>query len=115
MSVMNGVDSEEIIGHRIGMQHMMDSMIKIASERTGHCVRFNPEVTGGCLFGEADGSLSWRVAAIENLFNMIPVCDSIFQKISSKNMGEICLEYQYESASETSLDAAGRIHRDSAL
>lgn len=40
MSVMNGVDSEEIIGHRIGMQHMMYSMIKIASERTGHCVRF---------------------------------------------------------------------------
>ena len=28
MSVMNGVDSEEIIGHRIGMQHMMYSMIK---------------------------------------------------------------------------------------
>lgn len=43
MSVMNGVDSEEIIGHRIGMQHMMYSMIKIASERTGHCVRFNPK------------------------------------------------------------------------
>ena len=67
MSVMNGVDSEDS-DHRIGMQRMMYSMIKIASERTGHCVRFNPEVTEGVYFGEADGSLSWRVAAIENLF-----------------------------------------------
>ena len=87
MSVMNGVDSEEIIGHRIGMQHMMYSMIKIASERTGHCVRFNPEVTEGVYFGEADGSLSWRVAAIENLFNdsgvRFHISEDILKKIRS--------------------------------
>lgn len=88
MSVMNGVDSEEIIGHRIGMQHMMYSMIKIASERTGHCVRFNPEVTEGVYFGEADGSLSWRVAAIENLFNdsgvRFHISEDILKKIWAK-------------------------------
>ena len=88
MSVMNGVDSEEIIGHRIGMQHMMYSMIKIASERTGHCVRFNPEVTEGVYFGEADGSLSWRVAAIENLFNDSGVRFHISEDILKK-YGEI--------------------------
>ena len=88
MSVMNGVDSEEIIGRRIGMQHMMYSMIKIASERTGHCVRFNPEVTEGVYFGEADGSLSWRVAAIENLFNdssvRFHISEDILKKIWAK-------------------------------
>lgn len=84
MSVMNGVDSEEIIGHRIGMQHMMYSMIKIASERTGNCVRFNPEVTEGVYFGEADGSLSWRVAAVENLFNDSSVRFHISEDILKK-------------------------------
>ena len=86
MSVMNGVDSEEIIGHRIGMQHMMYSMIKIASERTGHCVRFNPEVTEGVYFGEADAACR-GVLRQSRIFSMIPVCDSIFQKISSKKYG----------------------------
>ena len=63
-------------------------MIKIASERTGHCVRFNPEVTEGVYFGEADGSLSWRVAAIENLFNdsgvRFHISEDILKKIWAK-------------------------------
>ena len=84
MSVMNGVDSEEIIGHRIGMQHMMYSMIKIASERTGHCVRFNPEVTEGVPY---------------------------FRRYPQKNMGEICPEYQYESAAGHRRMRSGRLQR----
>ena len=107
MSVMNGVDSEEIIGHRIGMQHMMYSMIKIASERTGHCVRFNPEVTEGVYFGEADGSLSWRVAAIENLFNDSGVRFHISEDILKK----IWAKYQYESAAGYHWMRSGRLQR----
>ena len=33
MSLMNGVDSEQIIGNQIGMQHMVYSLIKVASHK----------------------------------------------------------------------------------
>ena len=33
MSLMNGVDSEEIIGEAIGKEHLMPSLIKIASRK----------------------------------------------------------------------------------
>ena len=88
MSVMNGVDSEEIIGERIGMQHMIYSMIKIASERNGSSISFNPEVTEGVHFGEADGSLSWRIGELENLFNgsgvRFHISEDILRKIWAK-------------------------------
>ena len=88
MSVMNGVDSEEIIGGRIGMQHMIYSMIKIASERSGSSVSFNPEVTEGIYFGEADGSLSCRIGELENLFNgsgvRFHISEDILKKIWAK-------------------------------
>lgn len=88
MSVMNGVDSEDIIGERVGMQHMIYSMIKIASERDGSSIVFNPEVTEGVFFGEADGSLSWRVAEIENLLNdsgvRFHLSEDILRKIWAK-------------------------------
>lgn len=47
-----------------------------------------PEVTEGVYFGEADGSLSWRVAAIENLFNdsgvRFHISEDILKKIWAK-------------------------------
>ena len=88
MSVMNGVDSESIIGERIGSQHMIYSMIKIASERSGSCISFNPDVTEGVYFGEADGSLSWRIGELENLFNgsgvRFHISEDILRKIWAK-------------------------------
>jgi len=88
MSVMNGVDSEAVIGERIGMQHMIYSMIKIASERNGSDIAFNPEVTEGVFFGEADGSLSWRIGELENLFNgsgvRFHISEDILRKIWAK-------------------------------
>ncbi len=42
MSLLNGVDSEEIIGKRIGMEHMVYSLMKIASQRTGNQIRYDP-------------------------------------------------------------------------
>ncbi|MCB8549117.1 2-dehydropantoate 2-reductase [Faecalibacillus sp. MSK20_93] len=44
MSLMNGVDSEEIIGEAIGKEHLMPSLIKIAS-RKENGYRFDPETT----------------------------------------------------------------------
>ena len=69
MSLMNGVDSEEIIGNRIGIEHLVYSMMKIASERDGNSIVFNPLVTQGVYFGEADKAASGeRIRAIADVF-----------------------------------------------
>ena len=68
MSTLNGVDSEEIIAGRIGEEHMIYSVMKLASRRIGNQIRFNQAVTLGVFFGEKDGRRSDRVEAIAELF-----------------------------------------------
>lgn len=33
MSLMNGIDSEEIIGRTVGMEHVLPALIKVASHK----------------------------------------------------------------------------------
>lgn len=69
MSLLNGVDSEEVIGARIGMERIIHSLIKVASERRGNSVRFDPETTIGIIYGEMDSSRgNDRVEALNRLF-----------------------------------------------
>lgn len=85
LSPMNGVDSEEVIGERIGMEHMVYSMIKIASERKEDRISYNPETTQGIFFGEKDGQESERIKALSELLSGTQVhyhvCDNIEQDI----------------------------------
>ncbi len=72
LSLMNGVDSEEILAERIGMEHIVHALIKIASQRSGGEVRFAlPEgKTLGIFVGipEVKAADSPRVQAILRLF-----------------------------------------------
>ena len=69
MSLMNGVDSEELIAAEIGASHVLPSLIKIASHKEGIGYCFNPETTIGSIFGELEAPYySARVRAIEELF-----------------------------------------------
>ena len=69
MSLMNGVDSETVIGKTVGNEHVLPSLIKIASRRIGPEVQFNPESTIGIIFGEYEAPFeSERVKAICKLF-----------------------------------------------
>ena len=69
MSLMNGVDSEELIAAEIGASHVLPSLIKIASHKEGIGYCFNPETTIGIIFGELEAPYySARVRAIEELF-----------------------------------------------
>lgn len=43
MSLMNGVDSEEIIAGAVDSKQILPALIKIASRHEGNGVRFNPE------------------------------------------------------------------------
>ena len=69
MSLINGVDSEEIIGEVIDPSRIVHSLIKVASERKGNRVVFDPETTIGIVYGEADLSRgTGRIEALNDLF-----------------------------------------------
>lgn len=86
LSLLNGVDSEEIIGKKIGINHIVYSMMKIASERVGNEIRFDGPSTPGLFFGEAgQKEPSERVLAIAKLLDGTPlhynICENIIQDI----------------------------------
>lgn len=69
MSLMNGVDSEDIIAEAVGASHMIYSVIKVASHKEDDGYYFIPETTIGIIFGELQAPYdSERVQAIEALF-----------------------------------------------
>ena len=69
MSLMNGVDSEELIAAQIGAAHVLPALIKVASHRTGDGVRVDPETTIGSIYGELTAPFdSDRVQAVRALF-----------------------------------------------
>lgn len=69
LSVLNGVDSEEIVGAKIGREHMLWSLMKIASQRVGNEIRFDPAGTLGVFYGEPGCETpTERALAIANLF-----------------------------------------------
>lgn len=69
MSLMNGVDSEEIIAEVIGKSNILYSVIKVASHREGNGYCFDPETTIGIIYGETAAPYdSERVLAVEQLF-----------------------------------------------
>ncbi len=69
MSLMNGVDSEELIAEKTGSSHMLYSLIKVASHKEGDGYCFDPDTTIGIIFGELNAPYeSDRVRAVEELF-----------------------------------------------
>lgn len=69
LSLLNGVKSEEIIGNAIGMEHIMYSVMRIASVRKGNEIAFIPEITAGIFIGERDcKEPTERVLAVQELF-----------------------------------------------
>lgn len=68
MSLMNGVDSEEIIASEIGEENILPALIKVASERKDNKVVFDPETTIGIIYGEKDGKATERTDALGKLF-----------------------------------------------
>lgn len=70
ISLLNGVDSEDIIGERINRRQILPALIKIASERVDNRILFTPETTEGIIYGEDDPNRgSERPAAVSELFS----------------------------------------------
>lgn len=96
MSLMNGVESEDIISEAIGAEHVLPSLIKIASSHKdgrGYC--FAADTTIGMIFGELKAPYeSDRVQAIEELFDRTGLhyrhTDCIMSEIWSKFRLNVC-------------------------
>lgn len=69
MSLMNGVDSEEIIAAEVGADHLLYSLIKVVSHKEADGFRFDPDTTLGIIYGELAAPFeSERVQAVAALF-----------------------------------------------
>lgn len=70
MSLMNGIDSEDTIAEKIGKEHILYSLIKVASHKEDTGYYFDPETTIGIILGEAETPYqSERIKAINALFS----------------------------------------------
>lgn len=70
MSLLNGIDSEEIIGSVIDPSLLVYSLIRIASRRIGASVVFDPDATLGIYYGEpGHREKTERVRMIEECFS----------------------------------------------
>ena len=68
VSLLNGIDSEDIIAERVGQEHLLYSVTRISSERRNGKIHFVPETTIGIHFGEKGVSEpSERVKAFAEL------------------------------------------------
>ncbi len=71
LSLLNGVNSEEVVGARVGMEHMVYSFMKIASLHVDRKITFDPEATGGIILGEKGMPLaSPRIQELIKLFEL---------------------------------------------
>lgn len=95
MSLMNGVDSEEIIGAKIGMSHILPALIKVASHKEPDGYQFDRKSTIGIIFGEYKPPFqSERVKVVCDLFEKSDisyrVTDYIREEIWSKFRLNVC-------------------------
>ena len=95
MSLMNGVDSEEIIAEKAGAEHLLHAVIKVASHKENDGYVFNPEATLGIIFGEVSAPCdSERVQAVLDLFSGTGLhyraTDCILEEIWSKFRLNVC-------------------------
>ena len=68
MSLMNGVDSEELIAAQVGAEHLLYSFIKVTSHKEADGYHFDPDATLGVIYGERFAPFeSERVKAVREL------------------------------------------------
>ncbi len=82
MSLMNGVDSEEIIAEEVGAEHILYSLIKIASRKYEDEYRFDSETTMGIVMGELSEPFeSERIHDVQELFSGTEIHNHVTKNI----------------------------------
>ncbi len=67
ISLLNGVDSEEIMATAISEENILYSVMKIYSHRSGRTVTFDRKSTPGVVIGEKNGETSERMLRVKEL------------------------------------------------
>lgn len=89
MSLLNGVDSEEIIAEVIGKEPILNSYMYISSQRENGEIRFNPDVTLGLQYGEADTpDMTERCRAVDAFFKETPIRATFHPDILKQEWGK---------------------------
>ena len=113
MSLMNGLDSEEIIAGAVGGQHLIYSLIKITSHGEDGGYRFDPDAMKGIILGEAAAPYdSERIKAIDRLFERsrlrYRISEHIMEEMWSKFRLNVC-----NNLPQAVLGAGAGCYRDS--
>ena len=96
LSLLNGIDSEEIIGMVIDPARIAYSLMRINSERKGNNVTFNAEKTPGLFVGEKGSrEESERLLAIRELLAKTPLRYHFCEDIISEQWLKFTLNIAY--------------------
>ena len=96
LSLLNGIDSEEMIGTVIDPARIAYSLMRINSERKGNSVTFNAEKTPGLFVGEKDSrEESERLLAIRELLAKTPLRYHFCEDIISEQWLKFTLNIAY--------------------
>lgn len=96
LSLLNGIDSEELISEHVGKEHVMYSFMRIVAARNGNAITFNPDTTAGLLFGEKGISeKTERVLAIEALLDEVDLHYHFEEDIISSQWTKFALNITY--------------------
>ena len=96
LSLLNGIDSEEIIGTVIDPARIVYSLMRINSERNGNSVTFNAEKAPGLFAGEKDSAEeSERLLAIRALLAKTPLKYTFCADIISEQWLKFTLNIAY--------------------
>jgi 2-dehydropantoate 2-reductase len=92
ISLLNGVDSEEIIGKAVGEKHIVYSFMRIAAERKENNIIFNPDITLGVYYGEKNThEKTDRIAALDKLFEGTDVRGNFSENIIKEQWEKFAL------------------------
>ena len=97
MSVLNGVDSEEIIAEAVSPSQIIYSLIRIASQRVGNVIDYDEGDIGGLFFGERDSknASSERIDALDTLFSQTPLVYHISDDILKEQWSKYAWNLSY--------------------
>ena len=83
LSLLNGIDSEQVVGETVGEEHVVPSFMRIISARRGQEITFDEQGFNKVIFGEWSGEETPRVLALKELFDAYGVSCRISRDIRS--------------------------------
>ncbi len=96
ISLLNGIDSEEILAEVIDPAQILRAFMRITSLRKGNEVWFNFETTEGLIFGEENTrEMTERAAAVLDLLSRAGLHGKFAPDIASEQWSKFCLNIAY--------------------